>query len=63
MSASRVCSIKHPESSGSVNESIWQQQDIAAFIKKEFDKKYNPTWHCVEPAEHRQRARAEQARQ
>lgn len=22
-------------------------QDIAAYIKKEFDKKYNPTWHCV----------------
>ena len=20
---------------------------IAAFIKKEFDKKYNPTWHCI----------------
>ncbi len=23
------------------------EQDIAAFIKKEFDKKYNPTWHCI----------------
>merc|ERR1711939_847935 len=23
------------------------EKDIAAFIKKEFDKKYNPTWHCV----------------
>ena len=23
------------------------ERDIAAFIKKEFDKKYNPTWHCV----------------
>ena len=21
--------------------------DIAAYIKKEFDKKYNPTWHCI----------------
>merc|ERR1712189_136559 len=21
------------------------EKDIAAFIKKEFDKKYNPTWH------------------
>merc|ERR1712146_607739 len=21
--------------------------DIAAFIKKEFDKKYNPTWHAI----------------
>ena len=23
------------------------EKDIAAFIKKEFDKKYNPTWHCI----------------
>ena len=23
------------------------KQDIAAYIKKEFDKKYNPTWHCI----------------
>ena len=23
------------------------EKDIAAYIKKEFDKKYNPTWHCV----------------
>ncbi len=23
------------------------ERDIAAFIKKEFDKKYNPTWHCI----------------
>ncbi|XP_028639175.1 dynein light chain 1, cytoplasmic-like, partial [Grammomys surdaster] len=22
------------------------EKDIAAKIKKEFDKKYNPTWHC-----------------
>uniref|UniRef100_A0A2K5NXH6 Dynein light chain n=1 Tax=Cercocebus atys TaxID=9531 RepID=A0A2K5NXH6_CERAT len=22
-------------------------EDIAAHIKKEFDKKYNPTWHCM----------------
>ena len=22
-------------------------QDVAAFIKKEFDKKYNPTWHVI----------------
>lgn len=28
---------------------LWLQffQDIAAYIKKEFDKKYNPTWHCI----------------
>ena len=23
------------------------ERDISAYIKKEFDKKYNPTWHCV----------------
>merc|ERR1711935_24029 len=23
------------------------EKDIAAFIKKDFDKKYNPTWHCI----------------
>ncbi|MBZ3874329.1 Dynein light chain 1, cytoplasmic [Sciurus carolinensis] len=23
------------------------EKDIAAQIKKEFDKKYNPTWHCI----------------
>ncbi|KAF7458347.1 Dynein light chain 1, cytoplasmic [Cryptosporidium felis] len=23
------------------------EKDIAAYIKKEFDRKYNPTWHCV----------------
>lgn len=23
------------------------ERDIASYIKKEFDKKYNPTWHCV----------------
>ncbi|QQP35034.1 Dynein light chain, partial [Caligus rogercresseyi] len=22
------------------------EKDIAAYIKKEFDKKYNPTWHA-----------------
>ena len=22
-------------------------KDIAAYIKKKFDKKYNPTWHCI----------------
>ena len=27
--------------------SFRRTQDIAAFIKKEFDKKYNPTWHCI----------------
>ncbi|EAX94585.1 Dynein light chain 1, cytoplasmic, putative [Trichomonas vaginalis G3] len=23
------------------------EKDIASYIKKEFDKTYNPTWHCV----------------
>ena len=23
------------------------EKDIADYIKKEFDKKYNPSWHCV----------------
>lgn len=26
---------------------LFVPQDIAAFIKKEFDKKYNATWHCI----------------
>lgn len=23
------------------------EKDVAAFVKKEFDRKYSPTWHCV----------------
>ena len=23
------------------------EKDIAAYIKKEFEKKYNPTWQCI----------------
>ncbi|VEL34775.1 unnamed protein product [Protopolystoma xenopodis] len=23
------------------------EKDIAAYLKKEFDKKYHPTWHCI----------------
>ncbi|XP_022090746.1 dynein light chain LC6, flagellar outer arm-like [Acanthaster planci] len=23
------------------------EKDIAAYVKKEFDKAYNPTWHCI----------------
>lgn len=23
------------------------EKEIAAFIKKEFDRKYSPTWHCI----------------
>ncbi|GLC51151.1 Dynein light chain [Pleodorina starrii] len=24
------------------------EKDIAAYIKKEFDRKHNPTWHCID---------------
>ncbi|KAG2470654.1 dynein light chain 1, cytoplasmic-like [Polypterus senegalus] len=23
------------------------EKDIAGYIKKEFDRRYNPTWHCT----------------
>mmetsp|Transcript_28288 Transcript_28288/g.46507 ORF Transcript_28288/g.46507 Transcript_28288/m.46507 type:complete len:92 (-) Transcript_28288:259-534(-) len=23
------------------------EKDVAAYIKKEFDRKHNPTWHCI----------------
>ncbi|VDQ11954.1 unnamed protein product [Trichobilharzia regenti] len=23
------------------------EKDVATFVKKEFDKKYGPTWHCI----------------
>lgn len=23
------------------------EKEIAAYIKKEFDKRYSPTWHCI----------------
>merc|ERR1711971_527448 len=23
------------------------EKDIAAYVKKQFDKTYNPTWHCI----------------
>lgn len=23
------------------------ERDVAAYIKKEFDRKHNPTWHCI----------------
>lgn len=23
------------------------EKDISAYIKKEFDKKYSPSWHCI----------------
>ena len=28
-------------------EKYTTEKEIAGFIKKEFDKKYNPTWHCI----------------
>ncbi len=28
-------------------DSFHVEKDIAAHIKKEFDKKHNPTWHCI----------------
>ena len=24
-----------------------EKKDVAAYIKNKFDKKYNPTWHCI----------------
>ena len=48
------------------------ERDVAAHIKKEFDKKYHPTWHCIvgqphtnthirtQPKEHARQQRAEQ---
>ena len=23
------------------------EKDVAVFLRKEFDKKYGPTWHCI----------------
>ena len=23
------------------------EKDVASYIKKEFDQKYSPTWHCI----------------
>ena len=28
-------------------ETLTVERDIAAYIKKEFDKNHYPTWHCV----------------
>ena len=28
-------------------ESYNIEKDIACYIKKEFDRKHNPTWHCI----------------
>lgn len=42
---SRSCCMPLPEPQALEKYNI--EKDIAAFIKKEFDKKYNPTWHCI----------------
>jgi len=28
-------------------ESHRMEKDIASILKREFDKMYNPTWHCI----------------
>jgi dynein light chain LC8-type len=28
-------------------ERYTSEKDIANYIKREFDQKYNPTWHCI----------------
>ncbi|KAF8392570.1 hypothetical protein HHK36_022915 [Tetracentron sinense] len=28
-------------------EKLGVEKDIAEYIKKEFDKKHGPTWHCI----------------
>ncbi len=28
-------------------EKFTVEKDIASFIKKEFDKRHGPTWHCI----------------
>ncbi|KAF5403558.1 hypothetical protein P879_03804 [Paragonimus westermani] len=28
-------------------EKFQLEKDIAAYIKKKFDDRYNPTWHCI----------------
>ncbi|THD27377.1 Dynein light chain [Fasciola gigantica] len=33
--------------SGEALDKFTVEKDIAAYIKKEFDRKYGPTWHCV----------------
>ena len=35
------------ESATQAMEKFNIEKDIAAHVKKEFDKKYNPTWHCI----------------
>jgi len=35
------------ESAQAAIEKFNIEKDIAAYIKKDFDKKHNPTWHCI----------------
>ena len=43
------CSVSptHPPALFQALDQFNIEKDIAAHIKKEFDKKYNPTWHCI----------------
>lgn len=50
----RACSHTHPLRPPPLSHHEQQaidkytiEKDIAAFVKKEFDKKHTPTWHCV----------------
>eukprot|EP00656_Telonema_subtile_P002549 TRINITY_DN1113_c0_g1_i1.p1 TRINITY_DN1113_c0_g1~~TRINITY_DN1113_c0_g1_i1.p1 ORF type:complete len:109 (+),score=34.51 TRINITY_DN1113_c0_g1_i1:164-490(+) len=58
MSSSRSAVIKNADMEETVQQDVIDcamhaldkyniEKDIAAYIKKEFDKKYNPTWHCI----------------
>lgn len=35
------------ECAGHALETCNVEKDIAAHIKREFDKRYGPTWHCI----------------
>lgn len=35
------------EIAGQAVDKYTLEKDMAAYIKREFDKKYNPTWHCI----------------
>merc|ERR1711872_3750 len=35
------------ESATKALEKYTIEKDIAAYLKKDFDHKYNPTWHCI----------------
>ena len=35
------------DTASSAMEKYATEKEIAGFIKKEFDKKFDPTWHCI----------------